>query len=173
MVWYSHLFQNFPQFIVIHTVEGFGVVNKAEVDIFLELSCFFDDPMDVGNLSLVLLLFVNLVWLSGSSWFMNCWSLAGNFEHCFACMWEVQLCGSLNMLWHCFFFFLRIEMKTDLIQSCGHCWDFQICLHGECSTLTASSRLPHSQSLPSGSFHEPLILIHQGADRMKTTITEN
>ena len=50
MVWYSHLFQNFPQFIVIHTVEGFGVVNKAEIDVFLELSCFFNDPSDVGNL---------------------------------------------------------------------------------------------------------------------------
>ena len=50
MVWYSHLFQNFPQFIVIHTVKGFGIVNKAEVDVFLELSCFFDDLMDVGNL---------------------------------------------------------------------------------------------------------------------------
>ena len=50
MVWYSHLFQNFPQFVVIHTVEGFGIVNKAEIDVFLELSCFFDDPVDVGNL---------------------------------------------------------------------------------------------------------------------------
>ena len=50
MVWYSHLFQNFPQFIVIHTVEGFGVVNKAEKDVFLERPCFFDDPADVGNL---------------------------------------------------------------------------------------------------------------------------
>ena len=50
MVWYSHLFQNFPQFIVIHTVEGFGIVNKAEIDVFLELSCFFDDPADVGSL---------------------------------------------------------------------------------------------------------------------------
>ena len=50
MVWYSHLFQNFPQFIVIHTVKGFGIVNKAEVDAFLELSCFFDDAADVGNL---------------------------------------------------------------------------------------------------------------------------
>ena len=50
MVWYSHLFQNFPQFVVVHTVKGFGIVNKAEVDIFLELSCFFDDPADVGNL---------------------------------------------------------------------------------------------------------------------------
>src|SRR5574337_1181065 len=50
VVWYSHLFQNFPQFIVIRTVKGFGIVNKAEIDVFLELSCFFDDPVDVGNL---------------------------------------------------------------------------------------------------------------------------
>ena len=50
VVWYSHLFQNFPRFIVIHMVKGFGIVNKAEIDIFLELSCFFDDPADVGNL---------------------------------------------------------------------------------------------------------------------------
>ena len=50
MVWYSHLSQNFPQFIVIHTVKGFGIVSKAEMDVFLELSCFFDDPTEVGNL---------------------------------------------------------------------------------------------------------------------------
>ena len=60
MVWYSHLLKNFPQFIVIHTVKGFGVVNKAEVDFSLELSCFFYDPMDVGNL------------ISGSSAFLKC-----------------------------------------------------------------------------------------------------
>ena len=50
MVWYSHLSQNFPQLIVIHTVKGLGIVNKAEIDVFLELSCFFHDPADVGNL---------------------------------------------------------------------------------------------------------------------------
>ena len=50
VVWYSHLFQNFQQFVVIHTVKGFGIVNKAEIDVFLELSCFFHDPADVGNL---------------------------------------------------------------------------------------------------------------------------
>ena len=50
MVWYFHLFQNFPQFIVIHTVKGFGIVNKPEVDVFLELSCFFNDLLDIGNL---------------------------------------------------------------------------------------------------------------------------
>ena len=59
VVWYSHLFQNFPQLIVIHTVKGFGIVNKIEIDVFLELSCFFDDPVDVGNL------------ISGSSAFSN------------------------------------------------------------------------------------------------------
>ena len=50
MVWYSHLLKNSPQFVVIHTVKGFGIVNKEEVDVFLELSCFFNDPVDVGNL---------------------------------------------------------------------------------------------------------------------------
>ena len=59
MLWYSHLVKNFPQFVVIHIVEGFGIVNKAEIDVLLELSCFFDDPVDVGNL------------ISGSSAFLN------------------------------------------------------------------------------------------------------
>ena len=85
MVWYSHLFQNFPQFIVIHTVKGFGIVNKAEVDVFRELFCFFDDPADVGN------------FISGSSAFsktsLNIWKFRvhvllkpglENFEHYFA-----------------------------------------------------------------------------------------
>ena len=86
-VWYSHLFKNFPQFAVIHTVKGFGVVNKAEVNVFLELSCFSDDTMDVGNL------------ISGSSVFskfsLNIWKFSihvllkphlENFEHYFASM---------------------------------------------------------------------------------------
>ena len=59
MVWYSHLFKNFLQFVMIHTVKGFAIVNKAEVDVSLELSCFFDDPADVANLSLVPLSFLN------------------------------------------------------------------------------------------------------------------
>ena len=58
MVWYSPLLKNFPQFVVIHIVKGFEIVNKAEIDVFLELSCFFDDPMDVGNLILVPLAFL-------------------------------------------------------------------------------------------------------------------
>ena len=84
MVWYSHLLKNFPQFVVIHTVKSFGIVNKVEVDVFLELSCFFDDPADVGNL------------ISGSSAFskssLNVWKFTvlvllkpdlENFEHYF------------------------------------------------------------------------------------------
>ena len=67
MVWYSYLLKIFPQFVVIHTVKGFGIVNKAEIDVFLELSCFFHDPADVGNL------------ISGSSGFskssLNVWKL--------------------------------------------------------------------------------------------------
>ena len=87
MVWHSHLFKNFPQFFVVYTVKGFGVVNKAEVDVFLEFSCFFNDPKDVGNL------------ISGSSAFskttFNIWKFTvhillkpglENFEHYFASM---------------------------------------------------------------------------------------
>ena len=59
MVWYSHLFQNFPEFVVIHIVKGFGIANKAEVDVFLELSCIFDDPADVVHLISVPLPFLN------------------------------------------------------------------------------------------------------------------
>ena len=66
VVWYSHLFQNFPQFIVIHTVKGFGIVNKAEIDVFVELSCFFDHPADVGNLIPGSLPLLKPAWTSGS-----------------------------------------------------------------------------------------------------------
>ena len=75
VVWYSHLLKNFSMFVVIHTVKDFGIVNKAEVDIFLELSCFFNDPTDAGNLSVVPLPFLTAAWTSGSSQFMYCWSL--------------------------------------------------------------------------------------------------
>ena len=87
MVWYSHFLKNFPQFVVIHTVRGFSVVSEAEVDVFLEFSCFSDDPMDVGNL------------ISGSSAFsessLNIWKFLvhvllkphlENFEHYFVSM---------------------------------------------------------------------------------------
>ena len=93
VIWYSHLLKNFSQFVVIHTVKGFGIVNKAEVDVFLELSCFLDDPVDVGNL------------VSGFSAFskssLNIWKFMVHvllkpglekFEHYFACMWDENNC---------------------------------------------------------------------------------
>ena len=93
VVWYSHLLKNFPQFVGNHTVKGFSIVNKAEVDVFLELSCFFHDPTDVGNL------------ISGSSAFattsLNIWKFSvhillkpslENFEHYLAILWNKSNC---------------------------------------------------------------------------------
>ena len=93
VAWYSHLLKNFPQFVVIHTVKGFSVVNEAEVDVFLEFSCFFYDPEDVGNL------------ISGSFAFsessLNIWKFSvhvllkpalENFEHYFASVWDECNC---------------------------------------------------------------------------------
>ena len=93
VIWYSHLFQNFPQCIVIHRVKGFDIVNKAEIHVFLELSCFLDDPADVGSL------------ISGSSAFsktsLNIWKFTvhvllkpglENFEHYFTSMWDECNC---------------------------------------------------------------------------------
>ena len=76
VVWYSHLLKNFPQFVVIHTVKGFGVVNKAEVDVFLELSCFSMIQRMLAIWSLAPLPFQNPAWIFGSSRFTFCWSLA-------------------------------------------------------------------------------------------------
>ena len=88
--------------------------------------------------SLVLLPFLNPAWISGSSSFIYCWSLdLKNFEHYFASMWDEFNCA---VVWTVFaIVFLSDWMKTDLFLSCGHCWDFQICWHIECSTFTASS----------------------------------
>ena len=139
VVWYSHLLKNFPQFVVIYIVKGFGIVNKVKVDVFLELSRFFDDPVNVGNL------------ISGSSAFSKCslniWNFTvhvllkprlENFEHYLANLWdecnyEVYFEHSLVLP------FFGIGMQTDLFQSCSHCWVFQICWHIECSTFIASS----------------------------------
>ena len=97
VVWYSYLFQNFPQFIVLDTVKGFGLVSKAEIDVFLKLCCFFDDPVDVGNL------------ISGSSAFsktsLNIWKITvhvlltsglENFEHYFTSMWDEVNCALVS-----------------------------------------------------------------------------
>ena len=110
VVWYSYLLQNFSQFIVIHTVKVFGIVNKAQLDVFLELSCFFDDPVDVGNL------------ISGSSAFsktiLNIWKftvhilLKPGLKNlsitllAYEMSW-VQLCNILSILWHCLCFGLE------------------------------------------------------------------
>ena len=137
VVQYSHLFENFPQLVVIHTVKGFSIVNEAEVDVFLEFPCFLYDPKSVGNL------------ISGSPAFSKpslyiCkvsvhvllkFSLK-DFEHNLASMWNKHNCmviwkfSGISLLW--------IGMKTDL-QSCGYCWVFQICWHIECCTLAAAS----------------------------------
>ena len=140
VVWYSHLFQNFPQFIVIHTVKGFGIVNKAEIDVLLELSFFSDDPADVGNL------------ISGSSAFsktnLNIWRFMihvllkpglGNFEHYFTSVWDECNCA---IVWA----FFGITFLLDWNENWPfpvHCWVFQICWHIECTTFTASSMLHH------------------------------
>ena len=94
VVWYSHLFQNFPWVVVIHIVKGFGIVNKAEIDVFLELSCFYGDPTDVGNL------ISDSFAFSKSS--LNIWKFSvhillephlENFEHYFASMWDECYCA--------------------------------------------------------------------------------
>ena len=122
----------------MHTVKGFGIVNKAEIDVFLELSCFFDNPTDVGHL------------ISGSSAFsktsLNIWNFTvhvllkpglENFKHYFTSMWDE--CNYAVLWVYLALPFFATGMKTDLFQSCGHCWVFQICWHVECSTFTASS----------------------------------
>ena len=151
VVWYSHLFQNFPQFVVIHTVEDVSVVNEAEVGVFLEFSCFFNDPTDVSNL------------ISGSSAFpktsLNNWKFSvhimlkpslENFEHYLVSMWNECNCVTV---WT----FFGIGMKTDIFQSCGHRWVFQICWHIECSTFTAS--LLRIWNSPAGIPSPPLALL--------------
>ena len=120
VVWYSHLFQNFSPFVVIHPVKGFGVVNKAEIDVFLELSCFFNDPTDVGNL------------ISGSSVFskssLNIWDFMvhillkpelENFEHYFASVWDERNCALVRTYFG--IPFLWDWNENCPFQSCGHC----------------------------------------------------
>ena len=123
VVWYFRLFQNFPQFPVIHTVKGFGILNKAEVDVFLELSCFFHDSTDAGN------------FISGSSAFSkSSFNIRKflvhillnpgleNFDNDFASDWD-EYNGAL--VWTFFgIAFLGIGMKIDLFKYCGYCWVF-------------------------------------------------
>ena len=123
---------------MIHTVKGFGVVNKAEIDVFLKFSFLFYDPVYVGNL------ISGYSALSKST--LNIWKFLvhillkpslKDFEHNLASMWNECNCTEVwNSLALPFF---EIRKKTDLFQSCGHCWAFQICWNTECSTLTAWS----------------------------------
>ena len=115
-VWYFHLLENFPQFVVIHTVKGFGIVNKAEVDVFLELSCFFCDPADVGNL------------ISASSAFaksnLNIWKFMVHvlLKPGWRILSIALLACEMSAIEHSLALpFFGIGMKTDLFQSCGHC----------------------------------------------------
>ena len=120
VVWYSHLFKNFPQFIVIHTVKGFGIVSKAEVGVFLGLSCFFNNPTDVGNLTSCSSAFSKSI--------LNIWKFMvhvllkpslENLEHYFVTGWNEFNCV---VAWTVFgIAFLWDRMKTDLLQPCGHC----------------------------------------------------
>ena len=132
MVWYASLLKNFPQFVVIHTVKVFIIVNEAEVNVFLELSCF----SMIQQMSVWSLPFLNPAWSSGSSWFMYCWSLA----------WRILSITLLACKCNCVvvwtFFGIPFLYDWDenwLFQSCGHCWVFQIFWHLEYSTFTVSS----------------------------------
>ena len=132
------IFQNFPQFIVIHTIKGFGIVNKAEVDVFWNSLALSMIHLMLAIWSLVPLPFLNPAWTSGSSRFMYHWSLAWRFLsitlvacEMSAIVWSFEHSLALP--------FFGIGMKTDLCQSCGQCCVFQICWHIECSTFTALS----------------------------------
>ena len=115
MVWYFNLLKNFPHFVVIHTVKGFGVVNKAEVDVFLECSCFFYDPADVGNL------------ISGSSAFSKTSLNIRKFTvHVLLkrTLSIILLACEMSAIVRYFAHSLALPflgLKTDLFQSCGHC----------------------------------------------------
>ena len=132
VVWYSLLLKKFPQFVVIHTVKGIGIVNKAEVDVFLKLPCFFNDPMDVGSLISHPLPFLNPAWTSGSSPFMYFWSLAWRILSItlLACEMSAAFSG-IAFLWD--------WNENWPFPVYGHCRVFQICWHIDCSTFTASS----------------------------------
>ena len=116
VVWYSHLLKNFPQFAVIHTVKDFSVVNEAEVDVFFWNPFAFSMFQQMLAIwSLVLLLFLNPAWMSGSSWFMYFWNLVWRILSITLIACEISSTG--------------FGKKTDLFESCCHCWIFQIKIH--------------------------------------------
>ena len=125
VVW-SHLSQNFPQFIVIHTVKGFGIVNKAEIDVFWNSLAFWMIQWMLAIWPLVPLSFLKPAWTSGWSWFTYCWSLA--WRNLSISLLACEVSAIVRKFEHSLALPLfGIGMKTDLFQSCGHCWVFQIC----------------------------------------------
>ena len=138
VVLYSHLLQNFPQFVVIHTVKGFSIVNEAEVDVFLDSLSLSMIQQMLAIWSLVPLPFLNPSCTFGSSQLMYCWGLAWIILSI-----TMLACEKSAIVWwfeHSFTLpFFVIGMKTDLFQSSGQCWVFPSCWHIKCSTLTASS----------------------------------
>ena len=138
VAWYSHLFQNFPQFVVIHTVKGFGIINRTEVDFVCNSLAFFDGTTVVHNLISGFSTFSKSSLNIWNPWFSYCWSLAWRILSItlLACemsaiVWQFEHSLSLP--------FLGIEINTDFFQSCVHCWVFQICWHTDNSTLISSS----------------------------------
>ena len=139
MVWYSHLFQNFPQFVVIHTVKGFVIVNEEEIGVFSWNSLA---PLMIQWMlaiwSLVPLPFLNPAWTSGSSWSMYCWSMAWRILS--ITLLSCEMSANCVVVWA----FFDIAFLWDWNENWPFpvlwpCWVFQICWHIECSTFTASS----------------------------------
>ena len=148
VVQYSHLFKNFPQFVVIYTVKGFGIISKAEVDGFVWNSLAFSMTLRLLAIwSPVPLPFLNLAWTSGISQYMYCWSLAWWILS--ITLLECEMSAIVQQFEHSLALpSFGIEIKTDLSQSCSHCWVFQICWQVECSTFAASSfRIWNSSTL--------------------------
>ena len=138
VIWYSHLLKNFPQFVVIHIVKSFGVVNKQKYMFFWNLLAFSMIQSMLVIWSLVPLPFPDPTLTSGSLWFMECWSLAWRILSITLIVWKMS--AIVQWFEHSLALpFFGIGMKTDLFQSCGPCWVFQICWHTECSTFTTSS----------------------------------
>ena len=125
VVWYSQPFKNIPQFVVIFTVKGFGLINKAEIHVFLEFSCFSMIQQILAIWSLVPLPFLKPAWTSGSSRFTCCWSLPWRILSI-----TLLACEMSAIVWYfehsLALPFFGSGMKTDLFQSCGHCWAQQL-----------------------------------------------
>ena len=137
VVWYSHLFKNFPQFVVIHTVKSLSIVKEAEEDVFLEFPCFLYDPTSVGNLISGSFAFSRpslYIWKFSVHVLLN--PSLKDFEHNLTSMRNEHSCTAV---WTFFDIALLWDWnETEIIQSCGYCWVFSVCCHIESNTLTTS-----------------------------------